>query len=165
MMRMMSNKHNVRIVSIIVAIIFVVGIGALAYTQMATPGVSDSGNSSVGIVDPSKIQSAENPLHVAAGKEYQEYSQKLIQEAQAKMAAAADDQAKAQIKQETDAALEAKEAELMKNLTDKTDEAAKAVGEAKGLSVVMSKGAVVYGGVDITDQVLHKLTSEASANK
>lgn len=165
MMRMMSNKHNVRIVSIIVAIIFVVGIGALAYTQMATPGVSDSGNSSVGIVDPSKIQSAENPLYVAAGKEYQEYSQKLIQEAQAKMAAAADDQAKAQIKQETDAALEAKEAELMKNLTDKTDEAAKAVGEAKGLSVVMSKGAVVYGGVDITDQVLHKLTSEASVNK
>ena len=165
MMRMMSNKHNVRIVSIIVAIIFVVGIGALAYTQMAKPGVSDSGNSSVGIVDPSKIQSAENPLYVVAGKEYQEYSQKLIQEAQAKMAAAADDQAKAQIKQETDAALEAKEAELMKNLTDKTDEAAKAVGEAKGLSVVMSKGAVVYGGVDITDQVLHKLTSEASANK
>ena len=40
-------------------------------------------------------------------------------------------------------------------------EAAKAVGDGKGLSVVMSKDTVLYGGVDITDQVLKKLASDA----
>ena len=40
-------------------------------------------------------------------------------------------------------------------------EAAKAVGDAKGLSVVMTKDTVLYGGVDITDQVLKKLATDA----
>ena len=39
--------------------------------------------------------------------------------------------------------------------------AAKAVGDAKGLSVVMTKDTVLYGGVDITDQVLKKLANDA----
>ena len=37
MMRMMNNKANVKIFSIVIAAIFIIGIGALAYTQMATP--------------------------------------------------------------------------------------------------------------------------------
>ena len=40
-------------------------------------------------------------------------------------------------------------------------EDAKAVGDAKGLSVVMTKDTVLYGGVDITDQVLKKLATDA----
>ena len=44
---------------------------------------------------------------------------------------------------------------------DKAMEAAKAVGDAKGLSVVMTKDTVLYGGVDITDQVLKKLANDA----
>ena len=43
----------------------------------------------------------------------------------------------------------------------KAMEAAKAVGDAKGLSVVMTKDTVLYGGVDITDQVLKKLATDA----
>ena len=37
MMRMMNNKANVKIFSIVIATVFIIGIGALAYTQMATP--------------------------------------------------------------------------------------------------------------------------------
>ena len=44
-------------------------------------------------------------------------------------------------------------------------EAAKAVGDGKGLSVVMSKDTVLYGGVDITDQVLKKLASDAKKRR
>ena len=43
----------------------------------------------------------------------------------------------------------------------KTMEVAKSVGDAKGLSVVLPKDAVLYGGVDITDQVLKKLAADA----
>lgn len=35
MMRMMNNKANVKIFSIVIATVFIIGIGALAYTQMA----------------------------------------------------------------------------------------------------------------------------------
>ena len=51
--------------------------------------------------------------------------------------------------------------EMNKQMADQTMEAAKAVGNAKGLSVVLPKDAVLYGGVDITDQVLKKLASDA----
>ena len=44
MMRMMNNKKNVKIFSIVIAAIFIIGIGALAYTQMATPGTSAACN-------------------------------------------------------------------------------------------------------------------------
>ena len=46
MMRMMNNKANVKIFSIVIAAIFIIGIGALAYTQMATP-TGSSGNSTI----------------------------------------------------------------------------------------------------------------------
>ena len=49
MMRMMNNKKNVKIFSIVIAAIFIIGIGALAYTQMATPGTSAASN--VGVID------------------------------------------------------------------------------------------------------------------
>ncbi|ETJ41823.1 Gram-positive signal peptide protein, YSIRK family, partial [human gut metagenome] len=49
MMRWMNNKANVKIFSIVIAAIFIIGIGALAYTQMATP-TGSSGNSTIGVV-------------------------------------------------------------------------------------------------------------------
>ena len=56
---------------------------------------------------------------------------------------------------------EVEDQEIAKSVQDKAMEAAKAVGDAKGLSVVMTKDTVLYGGVDITDQVLKKLASDA----
>ena len=56
---------------------------------------------------------------------------------------------------------EVEDQEIAKSVQDKAMEAAKAVGDAKGLSVVMTKDTVLYGGVDITDQVLKKLANDA----
>ena len=58
MMRMMNNKANVKIFSIVIAAIFIVGIGALAYTQMASPS-SNSGTSTIGVIDTSRMLSQE----------------------------------------------------------------------------------------------------------
>ena len=69
---------------------------------------------------------------------------------------------KTQIVNAAEAVFEEKKMEEMnKQMADQTMEAAKAVGNAKGLSVVLPKDAVLYGGVDITDQVLKKLASDA----
>ena len=61
MMRMMNNKANVKIFSIVIAAIFIVGIGALAYTQMASPS-SNSGTSTIGVIDTSRMLSQDNPI-------------------------------------------------------------------------------------------------------
>ena len=137
MMRMMNNKANVKIFSIVIAAIFIVGIGALAYTQMASPS-SNSGTSTIGVIDTSRMLSQDNPIYISAAQEYMSYQSQLQQETQAKIDAAQDDATK-----------------------QKLAEAAKAVGDAKGLSVVMTKDTVLYGGVDITDQVLKKLANDA----
>ena len=46
-----------------------------------------------------------------------------------------------------------KEKELMDPLMKSIEEAIKKVADKKGLSVVVEKQTVIYGGVDITDEV------------
>ena len=52
--------------------------------------------------------------------------------------------------------LQQKEQDLLAAIQKKLDDAVKQVAEAKGLSVVLDKNAVVYGGQDITDDVMKK---------
>ena len=160
MMRMMNNKANVKIFSIVIAAIFIVGIGALAYTQMASPS-SNSGTSTIGVIDTSRMLSQDNPIYISAAQEYMSYQNQLQQETQAKIDAAQDDATKQKIAEEARQNLAKKDQEIAKSVQDKAMEAAKAVGDAKGLSVVMTKDTVLYGGVDITDQVLKKLATDA----
>jgi outer membrane protein len=50
-----------------------------------------------------------------------------------------------------------KEDALMKPVGDKIEEAIKAVAEEKGLTVIMDAASVVYGGTDITTDVISKV--------
>lgn len=159
MMRMMNNKTNVKIFSIVIAAVFIIGIGALAYTQMATPGVSAASN--VGVIDTSRMMSPDNPVFIKAANDFTAYRNQVSTEAQAKIDAAQDDATKQKIAEEAQANIAKKDQEIAKEVQDKAMEAAKAVGDAKGLSVVMAKDTVLYGGVDITDQVLKKLATDA----
>ena len=99
MMRMMNNKANVKIFSIVIAAIFIIGIGALAYTQMATPS-GNSGNSTIGVIDTSRMMSQDNPIYISAAQEYMSYQSQLQQETQAKIDAAQDDATKQKIAEE-----------------------------------------------------------------
>ena len=53
-----------------------------------------------------------------------------------------------------------KRLELLKPIADKVVAAAKEVADAKGLSIVIGKREVVCGGVDITEDVLKKITGK-----
>jgi len=59
--------------------------------------------------------------------------------------------------------LEAKREELTKVFTTSLETAIKAVIEGKGMSMVVAKEAVLYGGTDITTEVLAKLNAPPSA--
>lgn len=56
--------------------------------------------------------------------------------------------------------LEQKRQELLKPIADKVMAIVKGVADAKGLSIVISNREVIYGGVDITPEVLAKLTGK-----
>ncbi len=53
--------------------------------------------------------------------------------------------------------VEQKRQELLKPITEQIDGAIKYVADSKGLSVVVAKNTVIYGGVDITEDVLKRL--------
>lgn len=53
--------------------------------------------------------------------------------------------------------VEQKRQELLKPIAEKINAAIKEVADEKGLSIVISKNNVIYGGVDITADVLQKI--------
>jgi outer membrane protein len=56
--------------------------------------------------------------------------------------------------------LQVKQQELLGAIQDKINAAVKAVADAKGLTVVVEKSVTVYGGQDITDDVMKKITGK-----
>lgn len=56
--------------------------------------------------------------------------------------------------------VEQKRQELLKPIVEKINAAIQEVADAKGLSIVIGKQQVIYGGVDITGDVLKKITSK-----
>ena len=87
--------------------------------------------------------------------------QKASQEAQADFeskSANMNDQEKADYYQQTMQRLQQKNEELMEPIEKSIQDAVKSVAEKKGLSVVIEKGAVVYGGQDITQDVVKQLS-------
>lgn len=155
MMRLLNNKANVKTVSLIVAVLFILGVGALAYTQMANPAMA-SGVSNIGVVDMNKVLTPDSPIVAKASADMQAFTKELDDEF-AKKSATLDDQGKAQLSDELrNKALEKRKA-IQEDINKQIGDAAKAVGDAKGLSVVLEHNAVLYGGVDITEQVAKKL--------
>ena len=154
MMRLLANKKNVKVVSIVVSTIFVLGIAGLAYMQMETPAMA-SPNSQVGVVDTTKILTPESEVAKSLSDEMNAY----IKESQTKfeqVSANMDDAQKEKLFADYQQKIQNKQMELQKSLGDQVKEATKTIADAKGLTVVLSKDVVLYGGVDITDQVAKK---------
>jgi outer membrane protein len=95
---------------------------------------------------------------MAAAKEAM---QKEVEQAKADFeskSANMNDQDKQAYYQQLQQRLASKEKELISPIMDKVEATIKSVADAKGLSVVLDKSNVVYGGQDITDEVVKKLS-------
>lgn len=68
------------------------------------------------------------------------------------------DQEKAAYYQQTMQRLQQQRQDLLDPVQKKIEDAVKSVAEAKGLSVVLVKDSVIYGGQDITQDVVKKLS-------
>ncbi len=70
------------------------------------------------------------------------------------------DQEKQALYQQLEQGLQQKQQELMVPINDKVTAAIKSVADSKGLTVVLDKGSVVYGGQDITNDVTKVITGK-----
>lgn len=153
MMQKLRNPKNVKLISLFIAAIFVLGCFALSVTQsgVGKSAFAASSESAIGVVnyqmlvaqspDLSKVNEAMNKEIESAQKDFNEKS-KTMNEA-----------AKRKYYTQTQERLANKQKELMDPVLKKIEASIKKIADKKGLAVVVDKNTVVFGGVDITDEV------------
>ncbi|HWR29481.1 MAG TPA: OmpH family outer membrane protein [Negativicutes bacterium] len=154
---MFRNKKNAKIVALAIAAAFLFGVAGLAVSQ-TTHVASAAAASNVGVVnyqmlvqqhpDMAKVQSTMQTESEAAKKEFDA------------KAASLGDKEKQEYYMQLQQRLQLKNQELMVPLFNKVDAVIKEVSDAKGLAVVVDKGAVIYGGSDITDECVKKISGK-----
>ena len=152
-----NNKKNVKIVALAIAAAFLFGVAGLAVSQ-TTHVASAAPASNVGKVnyqmlvqqhpDLAKVQSTMQTESEAAKKEFDA------------KAASLGEKEKQEYFMQLQQRLQLKNQELMVPIFNKVDAVIKEVSDAKGLSIVVDSAAVIYGGSDITDECVKKITGK-----
>lgn len=153
---MKFEKKQIKLISIGIALVFVFSVVALAVSQSSLGIASAAGSSSnVGVINHQMIVS-QHP-EMAAAEETMQKEVKAASDEFKEKSANMNDKDKQEYYQQTQQRLANKQKELLQPIFNKIDEAIKSVAEAKGLSVVLDKSSVVYGGQDITNDVIQKM--------
>ena len=152
-----NNKKNVKIVALAIAAAFLFGVAGLAVSQ-TTQVASAAPASNVGKVnyqmlvqqhpDLAKVQTTMQTESEAAKKEFDA------------KAASLGEKEKQEYFMQLQQRLQLKNQELMVPIFNKVDGIIKEVSDAKGLVVVVDAAAVLYGGADITDECVKKITGK-----
>lgn len=158
MMASLGNKKNVKIFSFALAGVFIVSIAGMALMSMGDTA-SAAPTSNIGVVDQQQAISAE----------YQQKMQSTAQEMQKDFDEKSKDMSDAEKEKlfaDMQQQFNEKRIAIEKEMQDKVDAAVQSVASKKGLSLVVEKNAVIYGGTDITKDVtasLAKSTAPADA--
>ena len=149
------EKKQVKIISMLIAVIFIGSVVALALTQTGNIA-SAASSSSVGVVDMDQV-SGSHPDVQNAVAQLEAFSQEIQKDFEEKAAGMSNDQEKADYYRQCQERFQQKQEELFNPIRQSVEAAIKAVADKKGLAVVISKVAVVYGGQDITQDVIAQL--------
>ena len=148
------EKKQVRIVSILIAVIFIGSVVAIALTQTGNIA-SAASSSSVGTIDYQQVMAAhpdvqnlQGQMETAIADVKKEFDEK---------SAGMNDNEKADYYRQCQERLAQKQQELLDPIRNAVDAAIKKVADKKGLAVVIDKMAVIYGGQDITADVISEL--------
>ena len=152
-----NNKKNVKIVALAIAAAFLFGVAGIAVTQ-TTHVASAAPASNVGVVNYQMLVQ-QHPGLAAVQATMTTESENAKKEFDAN-AASLGDKEKQEYYMQLQQRLQLKNQELMVPLFSKVDAVIKEVSDAKGLAVVVDKGAVIYGGQDITDECVKKITGK-----
>jgi len=158
MMRWGTNTWNAKMIGIAVAVIVVLaGAGYFATTRGVAPAFGSQANT-IGFVDMTRALNA-HPNKAAAESALRDFAQAQIADAQAKMKTMTPAQ-KQDLQRQVDQTIFNKRAELLGGLDKDIRAAIQKVATQQGVSVVLDRTAVLYVGVDLTDQVIKALNSK-----
>jgi len=125
-------------------------------TQPTTTYAADA--STVGVVNYQQLIN-QHPDVAQANETYKAAVKQAQDDFKAK-STTMNDADKKTLSQQLDQGLQQKNIELLNAIRDKVNAAIKAVADDKGLTVVVDKSVIAYGGQDITDDVLKKITGK-----
>ena len=132
MMREMGNKKNVKIFSLVIAGVFIASIGGYALMSMG-----DVANAALSSQYQQKMMETADSMQ----KDFDEKSKDMSDADKEKLFSTMQDQ------------FNQKRQAIEKGIKDQVNDAVKGVASKKGLSLVVDKSAVIYGGTDITKDV------------
>jgi outer membrane protein len=142
-------RWNSRTLGIAVAVIVV--LAAAGYFA-ARSGPAFGQSMTIGYVDMTRALDA-HPGKASAESALRDYAQAQVADAQQKMKTMPAPQ-KQDLQRQVDQDIFKKRAELLGGLDKDIRAAVEKVAKQQGISVVLSRDVVLYGGVDLTDQVI-----------
>jgi outer membrane protein len=142
-------RWNSRTLGIAVAVI--VMLAAAGYFA-ARSGPAFGQSMTIGYVDMTRALDA-HPGKASAESALRDYAQAQVADAQQKMKNMSATQ-KQDLQRQVDQDIFKKRAELLGGLDKDIRAAVEKVAKQQGISVVLSRDVVLYGGVDLTDQVI-----------
>lgn len=149
------RRWNARTVGTAVAVIVV--LAAAAYVA-AQSGVALGQSVTIGYVDMQRALDA-HPGKASAEAALRDYAQAQIADAQQKMKGLSAAQ-RQDMQRQVDQGIFKKRAELLGGLDQDIRTAIQKVAKQQGVSLVLSREVVLYGGTDLTDQVVKAVSGK-----
>ena len=138
--------------------IFVTAFLLFAIVAITQPATTYAAASSVGVANYRQLVD-QHPDMAQANETYKTMFKQAQDDYNAKSATMKDDEKKT-YSQKLDQELQQKKLELLIAIQNKVNATVKEVADSKGLTIVVDKGITIYGGQDITDDVLKKITGK-----
>jgi outer membrane protein len=145
-------KWNVKTISIAAAV--VVALAAAGFV-VARSGPALGQSFTIGYVDMARAVDA-HPRKASAESALKDYAQSQIADAQQRMKAMTQPQ-RDDLQRQVNQEILKKRAELIGGLEKDIRSAIDKVAKQQGVSIVLSREVVLYGGVDLTDQVIKEI--------
>jgi outer membrane protein len=133
-----------------IAVLGVLAFGSVAFAE-----------EKIGVIDSQKIV-FQHPKFEGITKQMQQISKTKETEMKTAVDSEKDQDKKAEIYQAKRRELAQEEQRLMQPLFQEAQMAVRTVAKLKSITVVIEKGAVYFGGIDITDDVIQELKKKAA---
>ena len=164
MMTTLGNKKNVKIFSFALAGVFIASVAAMAVVSMGDTA-NAAPTSDIGVVDQREVISSNGTMALDYQKKLKETAEEMQKDFDAKSQGMSDEE-KEKLFSDMQQQFNEKRTAIEKDMDDQVTGAVKSIASKKGLSLVVDKSAVIYGGTDITKEVSDSLSkSDGSSDQ
>jgi outer membrane protein len=161
MMTTLGNKKNVKIFSFALAGVFIASVAVMAVVSMGDTA-SAAPTTDIGVVDQREVISSNGQLAIDYQTKMKQTAEEMQKDFDAKSAGMSDAD-KEKLFADMQQQFNQKRTAIEKDMEDQVTGAVKSVASKKGLSLVVDKSAVIYGGTDITREVAEALNKSVSS--